>query len=111
MAETSVSKRKQGDTYPFRAQIKDAAGAVDMTNAVDIVLTVAARPTRSVTPTVKASAAGAPEAGTNGWVSFPVAAPLAELPPGEYDAEIQFTIGAHVFTTDTFSYSVGRQLA
>lgn len=105
--------RKQGDTYPVRAQITDQAGIVDVSTADPVTLSLASVARRDVDAVVVAQSVGAPVAmeGENGWVAFPNVAGIAVLAPGLYNAEISFTIGGIIYTTDTFAFQIVRQLA
>lgn len=103
-------QRKQGDTYPIRGQLRDAAGIVDLSTATAIVLRIAKRALRSTTPDVVAQSNGASVAGEPGWAVFNDVSQIAPLEPAVYDGEISYTIGGKITTTKTFPFEILRQL-
>lgn len=102
--------RKQGDTYPVRAQILDAAGAVDLESASEIVLRMASRARNGSPAAIVAEAVGAKVAGQPGWAVFEDVADIADLAPAVYDFEISYTIDGKIVTTKTGGFEILRQL-
>lgn len=102
--------RKQGDTYPVRSQIRDSAGLVDLSNANAITLRLARKETRSSTPEVVDTIAGAKVVGAPTWAIFEDVDDIAALTPALYDYEISYEIGGKITTTKTDTIEILRQL-
>lgn len=117
MATSANIKRKQGDTYPIQAFIKDTddAGAeiaYDLTGVTDIKLGVY---TKSSVPddqtAIDLLSTGSVQDAATGEAQFPVTVEQANgLTPRTYQAEIQFIQSGSIITTDTFEFVVEGQI-
>ena len=104
--------RKQGDTYPIEVSILKENGApLDLNEAVEFVLGVAATETVVAPAEPDLLLGGAATSELGGKVTFHLTAEQADsLMPGEYFAEIQFEQNGFIITTETFRYTVRGQI-
>ena len=100
-------RRKEGDTYPILAEIKDGATIMDLSGATAIQLGISASRSGGTVTVID----GALDSdGTDGMLKFDDQAKLGAIAAGKHFAEITFQRGGYIYTTPTFSCEIEEQI-